>query len=100
MSTIYLITIVLGLAGTAIFAAGFVKGLREAIAEYSIAAEPPEPEGETSYAWSAVVAVIVSALVIAGVGFSPYWIYAGPLLAIASGTGVGIAFFAERRAQA
>jgi hypothetical protein len=96
MSTIYLTIIILGLIGTAIFVAGFAKGLRDAIADYRSGTPDTNETDETSYGPSTVAAVAASALMIAAVGFSPYWVYAGPLLAIVTGAGVGVAFFMDR----
>ncbi len=41
--------------------------------------------------------MVASAVVIALVGVSPAWIYAGPLLAIVTATGVGAAFLVGNR---
>jgi len=39
-----------------------------------------------------------SAVVIALAGFGPSWIYAGPLLALVTAAGCGLAFFVEDKA--
>jgi len=95
MSTIYLTIIILGIGATAIFMIGFAKGLRDAIVEYRSGAVESREADDQPYGWSAAFAVIASALVIALAGVSPIWIYAGPLLAIVTGIGCGIAFFLE-----
>jgi hypothetical protein len=100
MSTIYLAIIILGLIGTAIFVAGFAKGLRDAITDYRSGVPDNNETDEAPYGISTVAAVAASALLIAAVGFSPYWVYAGPLLAIVTGAGVGIAFFMEQPSPA
>jgi hypothetical protein len=73
------------------------KGVREAVREY----RNPQPEGawsdEGHYGVSALFAVVASAVVIALVGVAPAWIYAGPLLAIVTATGVGVAFLMGNR---
>jgi hypothetical protein len=97
MSGIFTLIVILGLFGAAIFLAGFVKGVGEAVREY----RNPEPEGEWTdeghYGSSAFFAVLASAVVIALVGVAPAWIYAGPVLAIVTATGVGIAFLVGNR---
>jgi hypothetical protein len=92
VSTILALIVILGVLGAATFLTGFVKGVREAVREY----RHPEPEGEWTdeghYGAGALFAVVASAVVIALAGVSPAWIYAGPLLAIVTATGVGVAF--------
>ena len=92
MSRVFTLIVVLGLIGAATFLVGFTKGVREAVSEY----RNPQPEGawsdEGHYGLSALFAVVASAVVIALVGVAPAWIYAGPLLAIVTATGVGVAF--------
>jgi len=99
MSAISTGIIILGLLGAATFLSGFVKGVREAIREY----RHPQPEGEWTdsghYGASAFFAVLASAIIMALVGFAPAWIYAGPLLAIGTATGVGIAFLVGNKPQ-
>jgi hypothetical protein len=99
MSGIFILIVILGLLGAAIFLTGFVKGVGEAIREY----RNPEPESEWAdegrYGSSAFFAVLASAVVIALVGVAPVWIYAGPVLAIVTATGVGLAFLIGNRRQ-
>jgi hypothetical protein len=92
-----LITLV-GIAVTAFFLAGFGRGLKNAIAEYRAGAPEPDDVPDYGYAGIAVLSVIASAVVIAGAGFSPAMIYAGPLLALVTAAGCGLAFFVEDRA--
>ena len=100
MSGIFTLIVILGLLGAAIFLTGFVKGVGEAIREY----RNPEPEGEWTdeghYGSSAFFAVLASAVIIALVGVAPAWIYAGPVLAIVTATGVGLAFLIGNKRQA
>ena len=46
----------------------------------------------------AALSVLASAAIIAGAGFSPAMIYAGPLLALVTAAGCGLAFFVEDKA--
>jgi hypothetical protein len=100
VSVIFTIIVILGLLGAATFLTGFVKGVREAVRDY----RHPEPEAawsdERHYGLSAFFAVLASAIVIGLVGVAPAWIYAGPLLAIVTATGVGLAFLLGNRRPA
>ena len=96
MSTISLVILVLGLAATLLFLAGFWRGLKEALASRDEVASTEVPE-DKGHLGTAIFAVVASAVVIAAVGFSPYAIYVGPLLSLFTAAAVGIAFFAERR---
>lgn len=94
MSTLSLILLILGLVATAIFIAGFVKGLKQTIANRGTKGEAPAPA--TSDPWPSVIfAVIASALIIAAVGFVPYAVYAGPFLVILTAAANGVAFFLD-----
>jgi hypothetical protein len=95
MSTIYLVIIIFGLVATAIFMIGFAKGLRDAIIEYRAQLPDPVETDQEPYGWSAAFAVVASAVIIALPGMSAMWIYAGPLLAIVTALGCGVAFFLE-----
>jgi len=86
-----LITIV-GIVVTVFFLAGFWRGCKNAIAEYR--AGSPEADEVPNYGIAAL-SVVASAVVIAGAGFSPVMIYAGPLLALVTAAGCGLAFFVE-----
>jgi len=100
MSTVFALIVILGLIGAATFLVGFSKGVREAVREY----RNPQPEGawsdEGHYGLSALFAVVASAVVIALVGVAPAWIYAGPVLAIVTATGVGVAFLVGNKRPA
>ena len=96
MSTISLVIIVLGAAATLLFLAGFLRGIKQAIASRDEAASTVVPE-DKGHLGTAIFAVVASAVVITAVGFSPLAIYAGPLLSLFTAAAVGIAFFVERR---
>lgn len=100
MSAIFSIMVILGLLGAATFLTGFVKGVREAIREYRDPQPVTEWTDEGHYGASAFFAVLASAVVIALVGVNPAWIYAGPVLAIVTATGVGLAFLIGNKRQA
>lgn len=95
MSTLSLILILLGLAATALFVAGFVRGLRQTFANRDAA--PAKENFVDSDHWPSVIfAVIASALIITAVGFIPYAVYAGPFLVILTAAANGLAFFLDR----
>ena len=96
MSTIYLVITIFGIIATAVFALGFAKGLRDAIRDYRNKAPETDDSDDGRYGQSAIFAVVASAVVIALVGFHPVFIYVGPLLAIVTALGVGVAFFLDR----
>ena len=94
MSTITTILLLLGILATAVFVAGFLRGLRQAIdGRLQVARQAAVSENEN---WpSVVVAVVVSAVVIAAIGFIPAAVYAGPLLVIVTAAATGVAFFLD-----
>ena len=94
MSTVTLIIILLGLAATGIFIAGFARGLWQSISGRDAASESGAPE-ESNHWPSVIFAVIASAAVISAVGFIPAAVYAGPFLVILTAAANGIAFFLD-----
>ena len=91
-----LITIV-GIVVTVFFLAGFWRGLKNAIAEYRAGAPESDEVPDYRYGGLAAFSVVASAVIITGAGFSPAMIYAGPLLALFTAAGCGLAFFIEDR---
>jgi hypothetical protein len=89
-----LITIV-GIVVTVFFLAGFWRGCKNAIAEYRAGSPESDEVPDYRYGGIAALSVLASAVVIAGAGFSPAMIYAGPLLALLTAAGCGLAFFLE-----
>jgi hypothetical protein len=100
MSAIFVAIVAFGLFGAAIFISGFIVAVRDTIRERRDTTPEHEWEDKGRYGWSAFFAVFASAVVIALAGVNPLWIYAGPLLAIVTATGVGIAFFVGRDKRA
>jgi hypothetical protein len=94
MSNVSLVIIIAGAAATLLFALGFLRGLRNAIAGRNQAA-PESNDDEISRFPTALFAVVASAVVIAAIGFAPAAIYAGPFLVIVTAAAVGLAFFLE-----
>ena len=89
-----LITIV-GIVVTLFFLAGFWRGLSNAIAEYRAGGPEAHDVPDYRYGGIAALSVVASAVIIAGAGLSPAMIYAGPLLALVTAAGCGLAFFVE-----
>jgi hypothetical protein len=89
-----LITIV-GIVVTVFFLAGFWRGCMNAVAEYRAGSPESSEVPDYRYGATAALSVAASAAVIAGAGFSPAMIYAGPLLALVTAAGCGLAFFME-----
>lgn len=98
MSNISAVILTLSVLGTLLFAVGFIRGVKNAITAFRL---PDDNSEVTDLAhWPSVIfAVVVSAVVIAAVGFSPAFVYAGPILVIISGAAVGLAFFLEEAPQ-
>lgn len=97
MSTIFVVIVILGIAGTLFFALGFAKGLKDAIADIRDPKPEPEDVDERGFAPLTVAAVALSAVIIGLLGVSPYVFYVGPLLAIVTTFGVALAFFKDGR---
>ncbi|MEA2778702.1 MAG: hypothetical protein QOK29_246 [Rhodospirillaceae bacterium] len=97
MSHIYLVVVVFGLIGAAIFIVGFLKGVRDTIRERRNPTPESDEVDEKPYGSSAIFAVLASAVVIGLAGVAPAWIYLGPLLAIVTAIGVGVAFLVGDR---
>jgi hypothetical protein len=94
----YAFITVVGIVVTIFFLAGFWRGLKNAVAEYRAGAVEPNDVPDYRYGSLAAFSVVASAVVIAGAGFSPALIYAGPLLALVTAAGCGLAFFVEDKA--
>jgi hypothetical protein len=92
----YTLIVVLGLFAATLFLLGFAKGLRNAVLEYRAGKSEPVEIAEYNYAGMAAISVVISAVVIALAGIGPSWIYLGPLMALGTAFGVGVAFFVER----
>jgi hypothetical protein len=96
MSSIAITIIILGAIATAIFAAGFFRGLLQSIqGRDSVASE--EAGYDASDRWPSVIfAVVASAAIITLVGFYPAAIYFGPFLVVLTAAANGVAFFLDK----
>lgn len=99
MSTISTFILIAGLAATALFVIGFLRGLNNAIRSRH-ETKSTEVVDERSHLLTAGFAVVASAAVIAAIGIWPEAIYIGPLLCLFTAAAVGVAFFLERPSQA
>jgi hypothetical protein len=100
MSTISIVIIVLGALATALFIVGYVRGMQNALNGFR-QADSVEPEVPQYGHWGAMgFATVASAVVIAVVGLTPLFVYAGPLLVIISAAATGYAFFLEEKVPA
>lgn len=93
----YSLITIAGIVVTIFFLAGFWRGCMNAISEYRAGTPESDDVPDYRYGGIAALSVIASAVIIAGVGFSPAMIYAGPLLALVTAAGCGLAFFMEDR---
>ena len=100
MSTMSMIIIALGLLGTALFAVGYYRGVQNALNSF----RQPEREDldvpQYGHWYSMGFATLASAVIIATVGITPAFVYAGPLLAILAAAANGVAFFLEEKIPA
>jgi hypothetical protein len=94
----YALITIAGIVVTLFFLVGFGLGLKNAIDEYRDGVPESDEVPDYRYGGIAALSVIASAVVIAGAGFSPAMIYAGPLLALVTAAGCGLAFFVEGKA--
>ena len=97
MSTVFTAIVIFGLIGAAVFLVGLTKGVRDTLTERKAPSRQAAWSEDRGYGLSALVAVLVSAVVIGLAGVSPGWIYAGPFLAIVTATGVGVCFLVGNR---
>lgn len=95
----FVLIVILGLISAGVFLTGLVRGTIRVFAD-SLDREDTQPEAESHYASTAFIAVVLSALTIASAGVAPIFIYLGPILAIGTALGVGLAFLAEERQAA
>lgn len=97
MSTMTLLVILGAIASTIIFVAGFARGMANAINGYRAPAGKEAPVPQDGHWGGIALAFTLSIIVIAGIGFSPAFVYAGPILVLVTTVGVGIAFFVEKK---
>ena len=97
MSTISIVILVLGILATVLFAAGFVRGVQNALNGFRKGSEERFLVTDNAHWFAVGLSVLGAAVVIAAVGFIPAFIYAGPLLVLVSAAGTGLAFFIEDR---
>jgi hypothetical protein len=98
MSNISTVIITLSILATILFAVGFIRGVKNAVASFRAGDDDSEVT-DLAHWPSVIFAVVASAVVIAAVGFSPSLVYAGPILVIISGAATGLAFFLEETPQ-
>ncbi len=100
MSSVSITIIILGLIATAIFVAGFFRGLRQSIIERDNVASQ-EAGYDASDRWPSVIfAVVASAAIITLIGFYPAAIYFGPFLVVLTAAANGVAFFLDKGTSA
>lgn len=100
MSILMTLVLVLGAAATILFVAGYVRGVREAIATHADPELEVDDTGDVNaFWWQIALAVLAAALVIGLAGVSPMFIYLGPLLVIGTAAMNGLAFFVDRSAR-
>lgn len=97
MSTVTIIVIAASVIATIVFAAGFWRGVRNAINDYGRGTDEDREAVPQDGHWGAIgFAVLASIVSIVGIGFTPAFVYVGPFLVIVTTIGVGVAFFIEK----
>ncbi|TIR89219.1 hypothetical protein [Mesorhizobium sp.] len=95
--SIFHIALVLGAAAILLFFAGLKRGAVAAVRDADKTSDENQTVEDGGYAWTAIAAVVASSSIVTLAGISPIFIYFGPLLAIGSAAGIGIAFLVEDR---
>lgn len=99
MTSTQVVFLILAIVATVLFVAGYVRGTRSALATYAEDSVETDDRGDVeAYWWQIGLAVLASTVVIVLVGFSPIFIYLGPLLALFTAGMIGIAFMVDKRA--
>jgi hypothetical protein len=94
------IIIALGALGTALFAVGYFRGVQNALNSFRQPERDDLEVPQYGHWYSMGFATLASAVIIATVGITPAFVYAGPLLAILAAAANGLAFFLEEKIPA
>ncbi|WP_114836255.1 hypothetical protein U0027_24280 (plasmid) [Agrobacterium tumefaciens] len=93
--SIFQIALAFGGIATLLFFFGLARGAVAAVRDADKTSDENETVEDGGYTLTAVAEVAASSTTIALVGINPVFIYLGPLLAIVSAAGIGIAFLVE-----
>ncbi|MFK7880809.1 hypothetical protein [Roseobacter sp.] len=97
MSTLMIFFLLCGAAATALFIAGYARGVAGALRSNNDKAVDPDTSGDLDAKWWMFgAAVLAASTVIFLVGVSPVFIYLGPFLAMVTAAANGIAFFVDK----
>jgi hypothetical protein len=100
MSAITLIITIGSVLATAVFAAGYWRGVQNAINDFRQGETEEAPVPQDGHWGGIALAFALSIVSIAGIGYTPYFVYAGPFLVLVTTFGVGLAFFIEKKVPA
>lgn len=92
------LTVIAAIAGTLVFIAGYIKGIRRAIAEYGTPETQVVDKGG-SYWLTVFIAIFGAGVAVILLGVSSAWMIVIPFLGIFSATMVGLCFFIEEFEQ-
>ncbi len=95
MSGLLIFFIIIGALATVLYVAGYIIGIKQSFADVESDKEVTNYK-DSAYTVTIALAVIASAVIIALVGVTPVFVYAGPFLAVVTTFMVGFAFFYER----
>jgi len=100
MSAITLIITIGAVVSTAVFAAGYWRGVQNAINDFRQGDTTEAPVPQDGHWGGIAFAFALSIVSIVGIGYTPYFIYAGPFLVLVTTLGVGLAFYIEKKVPA
>ncbi|WP_018900775.1 hypothetical protein [Rhizobium sp. 2MFCol3.1] len=100
MSTITIVIIAGAVLSTLYFAAGYLRGVQNAIADFRNGKDDEGVVPQHGHWIAIALAFLTSIISIVGIGYASWFIYVGPFLVLVTTLGVGLAFFVERRIDA
>jgi hypothetical protein len=91
------LVIIASAVATVIYVAGFIRGVKNAFNGYRQAPDDDAPVSQEGHWLAIAVALTFSVVSIAGMGYSPVFIYISLFSVIVTTFGVGTAFFIEKK---
>jgi len=99
MSTITIVIIAGAILSTLYFAAGYLRGVQNAIADFRNGKDDTGVVPQYGHWFAIALAFLTSIISIVGIGYASWFIHVGPFLVLVTTVGVGLAFFVERRIE-
>ena len=99
MSNITIVIIAGALLSTLYFAAGYWRGVRNAIADFRNGKDDQGTVPQNGHWAGIALAFLTSIVSVVGIGYASWFIYVGPFLVLVTTVGVGVAFFFETKIE-